>query len=329
MNARSSIPEHAIAVVFRGDGRVSHVNIEPPSPGRGQVRVRLEGCGICASNLPVWEGRPWFRYPMAPGSPGHEGWGTVDAIGAGTEELRTGDRVAMVSGNAYATHDIADAEGVVRLPHELDGRPFPAEPLGCVANIFRRSDILSGQTVAIVGIGFLGAALTALAVRAGARVIALSRRAFALEMAEHYGAEIRVRLDDDPSQAVREARRWCGPGGFARVIEAVGTQGALDIASELIGVRGRLVVAGYHQEGLRTVDMQRWNWLGVDVINAHERDTSAYLDGMQEAVDLVASGRFDPTPLYTHRFALPEIGEAFATLSARPPGFLKALVICD
>jgi threonine dehydrogenase-like Zn-dependent dehydrogenase len=44
-----------------------------PSPGHDEVRVRLEGCGICASNLPVWEGRPWFEYPRAAGAPGHEG----------------------------------------------------------------------------------------------------------------------------------------------------------------------------------------------------------------------------------------------------------------
>ncbi len=50
-----------------------------------EVRVKLQGCGISASDLPVWEGRPWFRYPQEAGAPGHEGWGFIDAVGAGVD----------------------------------------------------------------------------------------------------------------------------------------------------------------------------------------------------------------------------------------------------
>ena len=70
--------------------------------------------------------------------------------------------------------------------------------------------------------------------------------------------------------------------------------------------------------------MQLWNWRGLDVINAHERDPQVYLDGMQAAVDAVASGRLDPTPLYTHRFPLERLNDALAMTRDRPDGFLKA-----
>jgi len=316
------------AAVFNGNGRIAQVEAEPREPGPGEVLVRLQGCGVCASNLPVWEGRPWFRYPLPPGAPGHEGWGLVEAVGKGVTEIAEGARVAMVSANAYATHDVTSVDTVVQLPPELNSIPFPGEPLGCVMNIFRRSEILSGQTVAIVGIGFLGAALTALAREAGARVIAISRRSFALNVAEHYGASNCIRLDD-AARALSEARDIIGPNGCERVIEAVGTQEALDLASELAGVRSRLVIAGYHQEGTRTVNLQRWNWLGLDVINAHERDPLEYRRGMEDAVRLVRSGRFDPTPLYTHRFPLEDLSTAFQLLAERPHGFLKALVTCE
>lgn len=62
-------------------------NIPAPEAGPGQVRVRLEGAGICASELPVWEGREWFHYPRQPGMPGHEGWGSIDAVGEHVEGL--------------------------------------------------------------------------------------------------------------------------------------------------------------------------------------------------------------------------------------------------
>jgi threonine dehydrogenase-like Zn-dependent dehydrogenase len=283
---------------------------------------------VCASNLPVWEGRPWFTYPFAAGAPGHEGWGHIDALGDEVTDFEIGDRVAFVSSNAYAEHDVANIDAVVRIPATLANQPVPGEPLGCALNIFRRSDIQPGQTVAIVGIGFLGALLTSLCVRAGARVIALSRRDSALAMAEHFGASARVTLGD-ASRAVREARAFCGAQGCERVIEAVGNQEALDVASELAGVRARLVIAGYHQDGLRSVNLQRWNWQGLDVVNAHERDPLEYRRGMQEAIEHIASGALDPTPLYTHVFPLEEIAAAFRTLAERPQGFFKALIRCE
>lgn len=316
------------AAVFNGSRDVAPIDTVVPPPGPRQVRVRLEGCGVCASNLPVWEGRPWFAYPFAAGAPGHEGWGRVDAVGAEVQELAVGDRVAMISSNAYAEHDLAEIDSVVRIPAQLAGQPVPGEPLGCAMNIFRRSDIQAGQTVAIVGIGFLGALLTALCVQAGARVIALSRRQSALDMAERFGATSSV-VFREPAQAVRDARAVCGTQGCERVIEAVGHQEALDVATELAGVRARLVIAGYHQDGSRSVNLQRWNWQGLDVVNAHERDPLQYRHGMQEALERIASGQLDPTPLYTHLFPLEETGAAFTALAERPTGFFKALIACE
>jgi threonine dehydrogenase-like Zn-dependent dehydrogenase len=107
----------------------------------------------------------------------------------------------------------------------------------------------------------------------------------------------------------------------------VGKQWPLDLAAELTRERGRLVVAGYHQDGPRQVNMWLWNWRGLDVINAHERDPKVYLRGIREAVEAVASGRLDPAPLYTHRYPLESLGEALDATRDRPDGFLKALVV--
>src|ERR687893_2498980 len=176
------------AAVLAGPGRVRLDEVARPVPGAGQVRVRLEGCGVCASILTPWAGPEWMRFPSEPGALGHEGWGVVDALGDGVDGLSVGDRVAALSYKSYAEYDLAEAEAVVPLPDALAGRPFPGEPLGCAMNIFRRSGIEAGQTVAIVGIGFLGAVLTRLATDAGARVIAISRRPFSLDLAKRMGA---------------------------------------------------------------------------------------------------------------------------------------------
>jgi threonine dehydrogenase-like Zn-dependent dehydrogenase len=313
------------AGVIAGPGQAVLASTARPEPGPGQVLLRLEGSGVCASSLPLWEGRSWFEYPQAPGAPGHEGWGRIESVGAGVAGLHVGDRVAALTYRAHAEYDIAEAAAVVPLPPSLDGVPMPGEPLGCAVNIFRRSGIESGQTVAIVGIGFLGALLTQLAAHAGARVIAISRRPFSLEIARAAGAHETVVMDDH-WRVLEEVKRLTDGRWCERVIEAVGLQWPLDLAGEITGERGRLVIAGYHQDGPRQVNMQQWNWRGIDVVNAHERDPQRYVEGIRTAVDLMAAGVLDPAPLFTHRFPLDRLGEALELTRQRPDGFMKALV---
>jgi threonine dehydrogenase-like Zn-dependent dehydrogenase len=314
------------AAVIAAPGQVRMEEVEIPEPGPGQVRVRLEGCGVCASNLTPWAGPEWMQFPTQPGDLGHEGWGVVDAVGEGVDGIAVGQRVAALSYRSYAEYDLADADAVVPLPDSLAGQPFPGEPLGCAMNIFRRSEIQAGQTVAIVGIGFLGALLTRLATDAGARVIAISRRPFSLDVAREMGAAETFPMDDHAG-IIERVKDLTGGVLCDRVIEAVGKQWPLDLAAELTRERGRLIVAGYHQDGPRQVNMWLWNWRGLDVINAHERDPQVYVQGIREAVDAVASGRLDPTSLYTHTFPLDRLDDALNATRDRPDGFLKALVI--
>jgi threonine dehydrogenase-like Zn-dependent dehydrogenase len=300
----------------------------PPAIGPRQVRLRLEGCGVCGSNLPVWEGRPWFSYPFAAGAPGHEGWGVIDEVGAEVEGLQRGDRVAALSYNAFAEFDVADADRVVPLPSLLDGQPFPGEALGCAMNVFQRSEIRAGDTVAVIGLGFLGALLANLAANHGARVIAISRRPFALEMARRMGAQETLTLGESAA-VIGAVRELTGGAGCTRVIEATGLQGPLDLAGEISAERGRLIIAGYHQDGPRQVNLQLWNWRGLDVINAHERDPRAYVAGIRAAIDAMFYKLLDPTPLYTDRFPLGELPQAFGRMQERDGPFMKALLCYD
>ncbi len=313
------------ACVIASPGASALKDVEVPEPAAGQVLVQLEGSGVCASSLPLWEGRSWFEYPQPPGAPGHEGWGRVAAVGPGVEGIAPGDRVAALTYRAHAEYDLADAGSVVRLPPALAGAAVPGEPLGCAVNIFERSQVESGQTVAIVGIGFLGALLTQMAVHAGARVIALSRRGFSLDFARSCGAHHTIAMDDhwkvlEKVKSLTDGH-WC-----ERVIEATGLEWPLQLASEITAERGRLVIAGYHQDGMRQVNMQLWNWRGIDVVNAHERDPRRYVEGMRRAVSLMEQGVLDPAPLYTHRLPLDRLAEAYELTRTRPDGFMKALV---
>jgi threonine dehydrogenase-like Zn-dependent dehydrogenase len=269
------------ACVVTGPRSAAVVEARVPEPGPEEVRIRVEGCGVCGSSLPLWQGREWFSYPLEPGAPGHEVWGRLD----------DGRRVAALSYHGFAEWDLAREDEVVELPPELDSMPFPGEALACALNVARRCAVEPGARVAVVGMGFLGTAV--------------------------------ARLLGDVTE-VRRATEV--EGEFDVVVEAAGTQEALDTASRLVAQGGRLVVAGFHQDGPRTVDMQSWNWRGIDVVNAHERDPQVVVEGMREAVRLAATGELDVASLVTDSFSLEEIDAAFDAATHRGPGFLKAAV---
>jgi threonine dehydrogenase-like Zn-dependent dehydrogenase len=295
-------------------------------PGPGEVLVSIGGCGVCGSNSAVWEGRPWFEYPLAPGAPGHEAWGRIESLGDDVAGLASGQAVALLSEQAFAEVATVPASKVVPLPDALVGKMFPGEALGCGFNVARRAAFARGQTVAVIGVGFLGAVVVHCAVAAGADVIAISRRESSLRLARHLGARVTVPLDDHERIIAKigaeTGGRWCDT-----VVEAVGLQWPLDLAAQLTRVRGRLVVAGYHQDGPRQVDMQLWNWRGIDVINAHERDPAIVAAGVAEAAEAVALGEFDPEPLYTHEYRLDQLDAAMDAMLQRPDGFVKAMVV--
>ena len=303
------------AAVVAAPGEVVLEQTPLPQLDVDDVLIRVEGCGVCGSNVPLWEGRPWFEYPLLPGAPGHEGWGRVEQLGAAAVGPAPGTRVAFLSERAFAERAVARAAEVVPLPDALDGTPFPGEALGCALNVLDRSRIAPRERVAVVGVGFLGLLLVQLAAGLGARVTAFGRRSSSLALARRLGAEETASMAD------------AADASFDRVVEAAGVQETLDAASRLVRERGLLVIAGFHQDGLRHVDLQSWNWRGIDVVNAHEREPARYVSGMTRAVEAVATGLLDPTPLLTHRFRLDEVAAALDTARERPEGFVKALVL--
>jgi threonine dehydrogenase-like Zn-dependent dehydrogenase len=304
LKAGAALPARTMRSAVVDAPQRASVSLEPVRrPRDGEVLVRVEGCGVCASSLPVWEGRPWFEYPLTPGAPGHEGWGV---------EVATGRRVAFLSEQAFSEYQTVPAGATVPLPPELDGQPFPGEALGCAVNVFARSGVSAGDTVAVVGAGFLGLLLVQLCVRAGARTLAHSRRPASLARARELGASTPAEVHD---------------GSCDVVIEAAGVQATLDVAARLCRTGARLVIAGYHQDGLRSVNLQLWNWRGLDVVNAHERDPQVVLEGIRAAGAAVASGRLDPRPLYTDVLPLERLADAFALARTRPDSFVKALVV--
>src|SRR6478752_7267993 len=106
MDVSAAKPSVLTAAIVTAPGRIELVEGDLPRPTARQVRIRLEGCGVCASNLTPWSGPDWMQFPTEPGGLGHEGWGLVDAIGEGVTRFAPGERVAFLSNHAYAEYDL-------------------------------------------------------------------------------------------------------------------------------------------------------------------------------------------------------------------------------
>jgi threonine dehydrogenase-like Zn-dependent dehydrogenase len=125
---------------------------------------------------------------------------------------------------------------------------------------------------------------------------------------------------------IEEVRRLTGGRMCDVVIEAVGKEWPLNLAGDIVAEGGRLVIAGYHQDGPRTINVGGWNWRGLDIVNAHERDPAVNLQGLREAVEAAAAGRIDPAPFLTHCYPLERLGEALDATRDKSDGFVKAWI---
>ena len=200
----------------------------------GQVRVRVEACGLCHTDIHAAHG-DWPVKPTPPFVPGHEGVGVVSELGPGVGELALGDRVAMpwlgyacgtcdycVSGRetlcleqqnmgysfdgAFGEYATAYARYVVKVPAGID--PLDAAPLACAGvttyKAVKVAGTRSSDLVAVFGVGGLGHLAIQYAAIAGGRVVAVDLVDEKLELARRLGAEFTVNAgNEDPVEAIQ------------------------------------------------------------------------------------------------------------------------------
>ena len=314
-----------MSAVVIAPGEIKFEQRPIPKPGPKEVLVKMQGCGLCASNIPLWEGREWFSYPRSAGEPGHEGWGIVMDKGERISQYKLGDRVALLYGKAFAEYVVVNQEVLIKLPVELDDMPFPGEALGCIMNILDRSHIVAGETVAVLGLGFIGMGLVQMLANHGVNIIAVSRREEALHQVEDL---VRHQIKSvGKMQVISEINEITDGRGCERIIECTGHQIGLDIGTDSIAEYGKLIIAGYHQDGLRKVDMQKWNWKAIDIINAHERNPIRYREGIEAAIEASRSGLLQPEKLLTHSYPFDKLAEAMDNLAAGNPDMVKSYIL--
>lgn len=343
-----------LAVRFSGVGKpLEVVDLPVPEPGPGEVLVRVAACGICASDLHVFDGSLPNR-GVPPFTPGHEPSGTIASVGSGVTAWSEGDRVAIYAGKpcgacprcragglpercmlpltmgvdydgAWAEYVVVPALGLVRLP---DAVPFDVGAILCDAvgtpfnAVLDAGALRPGERVAIFGVGGLGTHGVMLARMGGAAfVAAVDPNPGARERALALGADLAVDpAERSPSQAIMEAT---GGEGVDLAIDFVGANAVLKQAAASLAVGGRVCIVGVSGEKIS---------LGPSILFAVRRNRLIGVYGyrrehLETLVGLAARGRIDLSRSISARLPLDRAAEGVSILSEKRGDPVRVLLI--
>ena len=348
------------ATVFRAPEDISVEEVDRPRPGPGEALIRITMTTICGTDVHIVRG----EYPVRPGLVlGHEPVGIIEELGAGVTGYEIGERVlvgaitpcgqchACLTGHlSQCGHGSGfEAIGGWRFGNTIDGAqaeylvvPAAQANLAKIPNdvtdeqVVLLADIAStgfsgaesggvriGDTVVVFAQGPIGLCATAGAKLMGAaQVIGIDSDPVRLAMSRRMGAD--VALDFTKVDVVEEVRRLTGGTGADVAIEALGTQQTFESALRSLRPGGTLSSLGVYSGKLEIPYTAFAAGLGD-----HRIVTTLCPGGkerMGRLITMVRSGRFDPTPLLTHRFRLAQIEEAYRIFSGRLDGVLKVAI---
>jgi D-arabinose 1-dehydrogenase-like Zn-dependent alcohol dehydrogenase len=262
------MPKMKVAIVPKAKADFELIERDVPTPGSGQVRIKVTGCGVCFSDHMVKDGlMPWISYPR---SPGHEITGVIDEIGPHVTSLKKGQKVGVGwhgghdftclqcrrgdfincanekwtgihYDGGYAEYMIAPWEAVAAMPDGLD--PIEAAPLLCAGittfNALRHGGAIPGDLVAVLGVGGLGHLGIQFANKFGYQVVGISRGKQSEPLARKLGAHMYI--DSSATNAAEELKKL----GGARVILSTAPSGkAMASLVDGLGANGRMLVIG-------------------------------------------------------------------------------------
>ncbi len=269
------MPTMRVIQVSRPGGPFELVERPIPEPGAGQVRIKVEACGVCHSDSFAKEGQwPGIQYPRVPG---HEVAGVVDAVGAGVAGWMPGRRVGVgwygghcghcdscrrgdfltcrtdqhICGisydGGYGEYMIAPAQALALIPDGLS--PVEAGPLMCAGittfNALRNSGARAGDLVAILGVGGLGHLGVQFAAKMGFRTVAIARGKDKEPLARNLGAHHYIdSLSQDPAAELSKL------GGAGVILATVTDGAAMTAVLGGLGINGKLIILGAAAEPL-------------------------------------------------------------------------------
>jgi len=336
------------AAVFHGPKQPLKVEeIETPSPGPGEILVKLAACGVCHTDIGyIDEGVPTFKKP--PMVLGHEASGTVAGLGEGVGQFAEGDRVLIPAvftcgdceycrtgreniclnmkmlGNhmdgAYAEYTVVPAKDCLKMPEEI-----PLEE-GCIIAdaistpyhaVKNRAKVGPGDVVCVYGCGGVGMNVVQVAAAAGGAVVAVDIDDDKLRVAAELGAWKTVNAKAvDPAKEIRKVTG----GGADIAIEAIGNPITIEQAFSSLKTGGRLCIVGYTNQEVK-INAGRIMFREMEIVGSLGCRPVDY----HRIVKMVAEGKLKVKEMVTARFALDDINEALDHL--RSGKSLRSIVV--
>ena len=323
------------AMVFHGPGDLRAEEWPVPTPGRGEVVLKIEAALTCGTDVKTLRRGHPVMIPVVPTVFGHEFAGTVTAVGAGVRGVSEGDRAVAansapcgscplcLAGRPNLCEDLLFVNGaygefialpprlvaanLVRLgPATSAARVAFAEPLACALGGIERARVEDGQTVVIFGHGPLGCLLAMAAAARKARVILVGKAGWRLERVRALGLGECVDATSTPD-VVAALRAATGGRGAEVTIDATGRPEVWKQAVDAVGRGGSVVFFGGCAPGTSIdVDTRRTHYEELALLGAFHHTPAL----IRRAVELLESNVLDPHGLLTHRMGLDGVREA-------------------
>lgn len=305
--------------VITGERKIEVSDAAEPRPGADEVKVQVEWCGVCGSDILEYLHPTGFSECL-----GHEFCGRVVEVGGHVGNVKAGERVAVYAYGVrgFSEYAVVNGEHVVRLP---DSVSFEAgalvEPVTVVLTGLRHCGFRAGDSCFVSGCGSIGLIGIQLVRAFGARkIVACEPKRHRREKAVEFGADVVI----DPSrESVEEG-----------VVRAVGDK--VDFTLDCAGTGASILVCARVTRVGRTVCVlgltpERLDVSSFDLFtnNVKFQGSTPYDFGLFEAsVGLIADGKIDALSVVTHRYPLEGIAEAFELAARADTDALKVLVWC-
>ncbi|MEP2240229.1 MAG: zinc-binding dehydrogenase [Maribacter sp.] len=336
-----------IATQYKGDKTFSVVEKEMEAPAKGEVRIKVAYVGVCGTDVHIYHGMMDKRVNI-PETIGHEMSGTIDAIGEGVEGFNLGDKIVVrpLDDRKVKTSDKGfnhiceelkfigiDSPGAMqqywnvpaftlhKLREETDLKLAALiEPLSVAVHDVRMGELKVGETAVVLGGGPIGLLVALVAKEKGAQVIVSEVNETRIAKAKELGLDainpIKTDLVDYVKSKTDDKRADV-------VFEVAGVQPALDIMTEVAGIRGRIVMVAIHGQK-KEVDLFKFFWKELRLIGARVYEKEDY----EKAINLITTNELPFNDMITEIQPLKNIQTVFENIDKNPDG-LKVLMDCQ
>lgn len=335
------------ATVYEGNKTFSVVDKEIEAPGNGEVRIKVAYSGVCGTDVHIYHGMMDKRVNI-PVTIGHEMSGTIDAVGEGIQGFEIGEKVVVRplddrgvkpsdKGFNHICEDLKfigiDSPGSMqqywnvpaftlhKLKAETDLKLAALiEPLSVAVHDVRLSELQSSETAVVLGGGPIGLLVAMVAKETGANVIVSEVNENRIAKAKELGLNAVNPMKIDLVEYVKEQTE----GRRADVVfEVAGVQPALDVMTEVAGIRGRILMVAIHGQK-KEIDLFKFFWKELKLIGARVYEKEDY----EKAIDLITKNELPFEEMITDVQPLSNIQKVFENIDNNPDG-MKVLMDCQ